>query len=159
MVRLSYTSFRYYTDENIIKTYKYKYCTYRTVRAQKMPRPKLLTRSLTHSLLISLRCWLQRSAVCEEYAEKTTAYSFLRGAPRRRKLEGMSTGVRYAVAALALAALLAPASAFYLPGVAPQDYARVRALRVCVRVFCVLINPNAPNSPSLSFSATRSSCT
>ena len=39
----------------------------------------------------------------------------------------MSNNMRYAVVALAVTAMLvAPASAFYLPGVAPQDYARVR---------------------------------
>jgi|AntAceMinimDraft_5_1070358.scaffolds.fasta_scaffold33135_2 hypothetical protein len=37
-----------------------------------------------------------------------------------------TVGLRPVAAALALAAVLTPAVGFYLPGVAPQDYARVR---------------------------------
>ena len=58
------------------------------------------------------------------------------------------SNMRYAIVALAVTAvLIAPTGAFYLPGVAPQDYARVRVWQ--------FFNFFSPFSPRLSISLPR----
>ena len=83
---------------------------------------------------------------------------------RRRERERMLHDMRCTIVALAVTAMLvAPTGAFYLPGVAPQDYARVRAGQIYILeyIYIFLFSPrqisSSPRSLPLppAFSATR----